>query len=47
MGQLDIFNLSGRVAFVPGGGGAIGSALAVALAGAGARVALAERSAWP
>jgi len=44
MGQLDIFNLSGRVAFVPGGGGAIGSALAVALAGAGARVALAEPS---
>ncbi|HET6414170.1 MAG TPA: SDR family oxidoreductase [Anaeromyxobacter sp.] len=44
MGQLDIFNLSGRVAFVPGGGGAIGSALAIALAGAGARVALAEPS---
>jgi len=44
MGQLDIFNLSGRVAFVPGGGGAIGSALAVALAGAGAKVAVAEPS---
>jgi gluconate 5-dehydrogenase len=43
MGQLDIFNLGGRVALIPGGGGAIGSALAVALAGAGAKVAIAER----
>ena len=44
MGQLDIFNLGGRVALVAGGGGAIGSALAEALAGAGARVAVAGRT---
>jgi gluconate 5-dehydrogenase len=42
MNQLDIFNLSGRVALIPGGGGAIGSALAMALAGGGAKVAVAE-----
>jgi len=42
MGQLDIFSLRDRVAFVSGGGGAIGSALATALAAAGARVAIAE-----
>ena len=40
MGQLDIFSLEGRVALVPGGGGGIGSALA----GAGARVAVAGRT---
>src|SRR5437899_1363134 len=34
MAQLDIFSLTGRVALVSGGGGAIGSALAEALAGA-------------
>ena len=45
MGQLDIFGLEGRVALVVGGGGAIGSALAEALAGAGARVAVAGRTA--
>ena len=28
MSQLDLFRLDGRVAFVPGGGGAIGSAMA-------------------
>ena len=44
MGQLDIFSLEGRVALIPGGGGAIGSALAEAFAGAGARVAVAGRS---
>ncbi len=44
MGQLDIFSLDGRVALIPGGGGAIGSALAEAFAGAGARVAVAGRS---
>ena len=31
MSQLDVFRLDGRVAFVSGGGGAIGSALALAL----------------
>ena len=42
MSQLDAFRLDGRVAFVSGGGGAIGSALAVALGGAGARVAVSD-----
>jgi gluconate 5-dehydrogenase len=41
---LDLFRLDERVALIPGGGGAIGSAMAVALAGAGARVAIAGRS---
>lgn len=44
MSQLDIFNLAGRVALVPGGAGAIGSAIAEALASAGARVAVADRT---
>ena len=44
MSQLDIFRLDGRVALIPGGGGAIGSAMAEALAGAGARVAVTGRS---
>ena len=44
MSQLDIFSLEGRVALVSGGGGAIGSALAEAFAGAGARVAVAGRT---
>jgi gluconate 5-dehydrogenase len=44
MKPLDIFNLEGRVALIPGGGGGIGSALAEALAGAGARIAVAGRT---
>jgi gluconate 5-dehydrogenase len=44
MSQLDIFSLDGRVALVSGGGGAIGAALAEAMAGAGARVAVAGRT---
>ena len=42
MSQLDVFRLDGRVALVPGGGGAIGSAMAGALAGAGARVTVVD-----
>jgi NAD(P)-dependent dehydrogenase (short-subunit alcohol dehydrogenase family) len=45
MSQLDIFSLDGRVALIPGGGGAIGAAVAEAFAGAGARVAVAGRTA--
>jgi NAD(P)-dependent dehydrogenase (short-subunit alcohol dehydrogenase family) len=44
MSQLDVFRLDDRVALVAGGGGAIGSAMAVAFAGAGARVAVADRT---
>ncbi|MEA2619594.1 MAG: hypothetical protein QOC97_367, partial [Chloroflexota bacterium] len=45
MQQLAIFGLEGQVALVVGGGGAIGSALAVALGGVGATVAVAGRTA--
>jgi gluconate 5-dehydrogenase len=41
---LDAFRLDGRVALIPGGGGAIGSAIAVALASVGAQVAVVGRS---
>ena len=44
MSQLDIFTLEDRVALIPGGGGAIGGALAEAFAGAGCRVAVAGRT---
>ncbi len=46
-GEESIFGLHDRVALVVGGGGAIGSALAVGLAGAGASVAVAGRTAEP
>jgi gluconate 5-dehydrogenase len=42
MSYLDAFSLAGKVALVPGGGGAIGSAIAGALAGAGAKVAVVD-----
>jgi Dehydrogenases with different specificities (related to short-chain alcohol dehydrogenases) len=42
MSSVDTFKLDGRVAFVSGGGGAIGSAIACNLAGAGARVVIGE-----
>ncbi len=44
MSQLDIFRLDDRVALVAGGGGAIGSALAVGLTGAGAKIAVTGRN---
>jgi gluconate 5-dehydrogenase len=44
MSQLDLFRLDGRAAVVAGGGGAIGSALARALAGAGASVTIVDQS---
>ncbi len=42
MNPLDTFRLDGRVAFVSGGGGAIGGALAEALGAAGARLVLGD-----
>jgi NAD(P)-dependent dehydrogenase (short-subunit alcohol dehydrogenase family) len=45
MKQLSIFGLEGQVALVVGGGGAIGSAVGAALAGAGANVTVAGRTA--
>jgi NAD(P)-dependent dehydrogenase (short-subunit alcohol dehydrogenase family) len=43
MSQSDLFALDGKVAVIPGGSGAIGSALAAGLATAGARVAIVGR----
>jgi NAD(P)-dependent dehydrogenase (short-subunit alcohol dehydrogenase family) len=45
MSQLDMFSLDGRVAVIAGGGGGIGAAIAEGLAGAGARVVVAGRTA--
>jgi gluconate 5-dehydrogenase len=42
---IELFDLSGRVAVIPGGGGAIGAAIAEGLAQAGAAVAVVGRSA--
>jgi len=42
MSYLDTFSLEGRVALIPGGGGAIGSAIAGALAAAGASVTVVD-----
>ncbi len=44
MRTSELFDLTGKVAVIPGGGGAIGGALAVGLAGAGAAVTVAGRS---
>ncbi len=44
MAQVDIFRLDDQVAVIPGGSGAIGSALGVGLAGAGAKVAVIGRA---
>ena len=44
MDPLDRFRLDGRVALIAGGGGAIGSALAEAMASVGARVTVAGRT---
>jgi NAD(P)-dependent dehydrogenase (short-subunit alcohol dehydrogenase family) len=44
MAGLDDFSLDGLVALIPGGGGGIGSALAVALAEAGANVVVGGRT---
>jgi gluconate 5-dehydrogenase len=44
MSQLDRFRLDGQIALIGGGGGAIGGAMAVALAEAGAKVAVTDIS---
>ena len=47
MSPTELFDLSGRVAVIPGGGGAIGSAIGAGLAQAGAAVAVVGRSVEP
>ncbi|MBI5233607.1 MAG: SDR family NAD(P)-dependent oxidoreductase, partial [Deltaproteobacteria bacterium] len=41
--MMDLFSLAGKTALVVGGGGGLGRAIAVGLAGAGARVAVSGR----
>ena len=43
MGNTDMFSLDGKVAFIPGGSGAIGSALGAGLCEAGAQIAIVDR----
>jgi len=43
MSQTDMFKLDGKVAFIPGGSGGIGSALAAGLCEAGAQIAVVDR----
>src|SRR6188768_88816 len=45
MPDLEMFSLKDRVALIPGGGGGIGAPMAEALAQAGAKVAVAGRTA--
>ncbi len=45
MNPIDAFRLDGKVAFVSGGGGAIGSAIAVALGQAGAQLVVTDKDA--
>ncbi len=43
MSQTDMFKLDGKVAFIPGGSGGIGSALAAGMCEAGASIAVVDR----
>jgi gluconate 5-dehydrogenase len=43
MSQTDMFRLDGKVAFVPGGSGGIGSTLAAGVCEAGAKIAVVDR----
>lgn len=43
MSNTDMFSLDGKVAFIPGGSGAIGSAIGAGLCEAGAQVAIVDR----
>jgi len=43
MSNTDMFSLDGKVAFIPGGSGAIGSALGAGLCEAGAQIAIVDR----
>jgi gluconate 5-dehydrogenase len=43
MSNIDMFSLEGKVAFIPGGSGGIGSALAAGMCEAGAQIAVVDR----